>query len=321
LKTFDEIRTSAAKTLQIESDAVENLISLLTDDFPKAVELIYNSQGRVVFTGIGKSANIASKIVATFNSTGTPAIFMHAADAIHGDLGNIQQNDVIVCISKSGNTPEVKVLIPLINNLGNKIIGLVGNPDSFLATFSDLVLNTFVSKEACPNNLAPTASTTAQLAMGDALAIALMEYRGFSQKDFATYHPGGTLGKRLYLKMKDLLNPQNRPLVSPNSKLKEIIVEISAKRSGASAVIENNLLIGIITDGDVRRMLEKHEVLDNITALDIMNSNPKTISAEALATEGFNTMEKFNITQLLVVDGDEYLGIVHLHDILKEGIF
>ena len=321
MKTFDEIKALAVKTLETESKALQNLTNLITDDFPKSVEAIIKSEGRVVLTGVGKSANIANKIVATLNSTGTPAIFMHAADAIHGDLGNVQKNDVIICISKSGNTPEIKALIPLIRNMGNTMIAMVGSIDSFLANHADLVLNTYVEREACPNNLAPTSSTTAQLAMGDALAIALMEYRGFTSSDFAHYHPGGALGKKLYLTMGDLLIKENRPVVHPDDKIKEVIVEISRKRCGATAVIENDQLIGIITDGDVRRMLENHDILDAVTARDIMNASPKTIDAAALAVKGFNTMEKFNITQLLVVNKNEYLGIVHLHDILKEGIF
>lgn len=315
------ITDSATNTLRLEAEAVSKLIEFIDEKFEKIVRLILASKGRVVFTGIGKSANIANKLVATFNSTGTPALFMHAADAIHGDLGNVQNDDIVLCISKSGNSPEIKVLVPLVKNLGNKVIGMTGNLDGFLAKNSDYVLNTTVEKEACPNNLAPTTSTTAQLAMGDALAISLMECRGFSEKDFARYHPGGALGKRLYLRMGDLLQPDNKPEVHTSSNVETVIVEISTKRLGATAVTENGKLKGVITDGDLRRMLQRKVPIENTTAGQIMSKNPITVDTDTLVVDGFKMMEENNITQLMVTRDDEYLGIVHLHDILKEGIY
>lgn len=315
------ITDSATNTLRLEAEAVSKLIEFIDEKFEKIVRLILASKGRVVFTGIGKSANIANKLVATFNSTGTPALFMHAADAIHGDLGNVQNDDIVLCISKSGNSPEIKVLVPLVKNLGNKVIGMTGNLDGFLAKNSDYVLNTTVEKEACPNNLAPTTSTTAQLAMGDALAISLMECRGFSEKDFARYHPGGALGKRLYLRMGDLLQPDNKPEVHTSSNVETVIVEISTKRLGATAVTENGKLKGVITDGDLRRMLQRKVPIENTTAGQIMSKNPIAVDTDTLVVDGFKMMEENNITQLMVTRDDEYLGIVHLHDILKEGIY
>ncbi len=319
-KSIDQLIELAKSTLNIEAESIRNLGNYINDDFIATVRLIYESQGRVVVTGIGKSAIIAQKIVATMNSTGTPAIFMHAADAIHGDLGTIQQNDVVICISKSGNTPEIKVLVPLLKNGGNKLIGLVGNMDSYLAQQSDYILNTSVEKEACPNNLAPTSSTAAQMAMGDALAVCLLDYRGFSSKDFAKYHPGGALGKKLYLKVSDISSQNQKPLVNPGDSIKSVILEISSKRLGATAVVENNELVGVITDGDLRRMLGKVDSIKDLKASDIMNKDPKKIEAEELAVNAMQVLEKYNITQLIVTDKGKYHGFVHLHDLIKEGI-
>ena len=323
MKNQSSIITNAKKTILAESNAIANLANFINIDFENAVKYIYNFKGRVIVTGIGKSANIATKIVATFNSTGTPAVFMHAADAIHGDLGNVQENDVVICLSKSGNTPEIKVLVPLIKNYGNKIIAITGNPDSFLGTNADFCLNAFVDKEACPNNLAPTTSTTAQLVLGDALAVCLQELKGFTSKDFAKYHPGGALGKRLYLRVVDLIEKNESPKVFENTSIKDVIIEISAKRLGVTAVVDNNdKIIGIITDGDIRRMLQKTTDFSKIEAKDIMSVNPKTISSEAMAIEAMETLEQNNITQILVTNNNSvYIGVVHLHDLLKEGIF
>lgn len=310
----------AKKTIEIESEAIHNLGSFLNDDFAKAVSCIITSKGRVVISGIGKSAIIASKIVATLNSTGTPAIFMHAADAIHGDLGTVQENDVVICISKSGNTPEIKMLVPLIKRGKNMLIAMTGNMDSFLAQQSDFVLNTFVDKEACPNNLAPTTSTTAQMVMGDALAICLLELKGFSRTDFAKYHPGGALGKRLYLRVGDIVATNQKPQVSPDTDIKKVIVEISEKMLGVTAVIENDEIVGVVTDGDIRRMLNKYDSINGLTARDIMSLNPKTIETEVLAIKALKTMQEKGISQLLAVDGKNYEGIVHLHNLINEGI-
>ncbi len=316
----EKIRTTALETIAAESKAVDALKNSVNQDFTDAVEILYQSKGRVVITGIGKSAHIASKIVATFNSTGTPAIFMHAADAIHGDLGIVRKQDVVIAISKSGETPEIKVLVPLIKAGGNKLIAIVGHPQSYLARQADKVLNVFVEKEACPNNLAPTSSTTAQLVMGDALAVSLLALRGFSAGDFARIHPGGTLGKRLYLRVADLFTQNQIPRVEVNEPMQKVIVEISSKRLGATAVMQNSELVGVITDGDLRRMLEKHTDFGTLTASDIMTRNPKTIQKERLAVDALAIMKENNITQLPVLDGDRYVGVVHLHDILKEGI-
>ncbi|WP_139958181.1 KpsF/GutQ family sugar-phosphate isomerase [Flavicella sediminum] len=322
MKKSNTVLEYARQTIDIESKAVENLKKLINSDFENAVNFIFESKGRVIITGIGKSAIIAQKIVATMNSTGTPAIFMHAADAIHGDLGNIQTEDTVICISKSGNTPEIKVLVPLIKNYGNKLIALTGNPDSFLGTNSDFTINCHVDMEACPNNLAPTTSTTAQLVMGDALAVCLLKLKDFSSKDFAKYHPGGALGKRLYLRVSDLIENNDLPIVYPNTKVKDVIIEISNKRLGATAVLENDKIIGMITDGDVRRMLENNDSIAGLTAVDIMSKKPKTMNSNAMAIDALNTLENFGITQILVQDKDEkYVGIVHLHDLIKEGIF
>lgn len=322
MKNSNPILQTAKETILLESSAIANLANLLDENFEKAVNFILNSDGRVIVTGIGKSANIATKMVATFNSTGTPAIFMHAADAIHGDLGNVQENDVVICLSKSGNTPEIKVLVPLIKNYGNKIIAITGNIESFLGKNSDFPLNTFVEKEACPNNLAPTTSTTAQLVMGDALAVCLQDLRGFSTKDFAKYHPGGALGKRLYLRVSDLIENNQIPKVNASDSVAKVIVEISEKRLGVTAVLESEKLIGIITDGDLRRMLTKTTNINHFTARDIMGENPKTVQQNAMAIEALEKLETNTITQILVVNEEnKYVGVVHLHDLIKEGIF
>ncbi|APY09980.1 D-arabinose 5-phosphate isomerase [Seonamhaeicola sp. S2-3] len=310
----------AKQTIEAESKAIFNLSNLITNDFAEAVKLIYNSKGRVIITGVGKSAIIANKIVATLNSTGTPAVFMHAADAIHGDLGLILEDDVVICISKSGNTPEIKVLVPLIKNAKNKMIAITGNKDSFLAQQVDFVLNAFVEKEACPNNLAPTTSTTAQLVVGDALAICLLKMRGFSSNDFAKYHPGGSLGKKLYLRVHDISSINEKPKVQPNTSIKDVIVEITEKMLGVTAVVENDGIIGIITDGDLRRMLSKVDNFSTLTAKDIMSANPKRVKAETMAVDALDIMETNGISQLLVEENGKYAGVVHLHDLIKEGI-
>lgn len=323
MKNSNNIINTAKETILTESKAIANLANFIDLSFENAVKFILNSKGRVIVTGIGKSANIATKIVATFNSTGTPAIFMHAADAIHGDLGNVQKDDVVICISKSGNTPEIKVLVPLIKNYGNKIIAITGNVDSFLGKNADFPLNTFVEKEACPNNLAPTTSTTAQLVMGDALAVCLQELKGFTSNDFAKYHPGGALGKRLYLRVSDLILNNQLPAVKENDAIAKVIVEISEKRLGVTGVLgEDNKIVGIITDGDIRRMLSKTTEINLLTAKDIMGKSPKTIDKDAMAIEALEALENNSITQILVTDSDtNYVGVVHLHDLIKEGIF
>ncbi len=310
----------AKKTIEIESGAIHNLVSLLNEDFSNTVNCIIKSKGRVVISGVGKSAIIASKIVATLNSTGTPALFMHAADAIHGDLGTIQDNDVVILISKSGNTAEIKMLVPLIKRGKNKLIGITGNMESFLAKNVDFVLNTFVAKEACPNNLAPTTSTTAQLVMGDALAICLLELKGFSGKDFAKYHPGGTLGKRLYLRVSDIIGNNLKPQVALDADVKKVIVEISEKMLGVTAVIHKDEIVGIITDGDIRRMLNKYDTINGLKAEDIMTSNPKTIDSHVLAVQALELMQEKGISQLLAVNSGKYMGVVHLHNLINEGI-
>lgn len=311
----------ALRTISMEAQSINGLAQFINSDFEKAVNAIAHCKGRVVISGIGKSAIIAQKIVATLNSTGTPSIFMHAADAIHGDLGIVQQEDVVIIISKSGDSPEIKVLVPFIKNFKNILIGMLGNVDSYLARNSDIVLNTSVDQEACPNNLAPTTSTTAQLVMGDALAICLMETRGFGSDDFAKFHPGGVLGKKLYLRVADLYLGNEKPRVKPEQSLKEVIVAISASRLGATAVVDDkNILLGVITDGDLRRMLEKNASLQEVTAKDLMTKNPKTISAEELAVDALDIMRKNSITQLVVVDKGTYLGFIHLHDLIREGL-
>ena len=320
MKSSSEIKKIAKETIALELAAIAKLESSINDDFVSVINLIINTKGRLIVAGIGKSANIASKMVATFNSTGQPAVFLHAADAIHGDLGNIQDGDVVICISKSGNTPEVKVLVPFIKSMGNKIIALTGNPKSFLAKESDFTIDVSVDKEACPNNLAPTSSTTAQLVMGDAIAVSLLACKDFSDKDFARFHPGGTIGKRLYLKLADILSDNSNPKVDVNATINEVIIEISQKRLGATAVLKNEKLEGIITDGDLRRMLEKGTAFSNLSAKDIMSSNPKTIAVNGLAYDALQIMENNNISQIIVMDNDVYVGIVHMHELLKEGI-
>jgi arabinose-5-phosphate isomerase len=315
------IISSALRTIELEAQSVSGLAAFIDDDFVKAVEQVAAAKGRLVISGVGKSAVIAQKIVATLNSTGTPALFMHAADAIHGDLGMIQENDVVMLISKSGDSPEIKVLSSLIKNFGNTLIGMVGNMQSYLAKQADIVLNTTVAQEACPNNLAPTTSTTAQMVMGDALAVCLMELKGFNSKDFAKYHPGGMLGKKLYLRVSDLSAQNEKPAVLPTANLKEVIVEMTKKRLGTAVVVNaaNNVL-GIITDGDLRRMLESSNDLSKLSAADIMSKNPKTITADALATEALDVLRYNNISQLVVIEGEIYAGIIHLHDLIREGI-
>lgn len=307
--------------MQLEAEAIQKISGMIGDEFDKVIKAILRSKGRLVVTGIGKSGNIAQKLVATFISTGQPAIFMHAADAIHGDLGNVQKNDMVLCISKSGDSPEIKVLVPLVKSMGNVLIGMVSNDQSFLARQSDLLLHIPIDREACPNNLAPTTSTTVQLAMGDAVAVSLMEQRGFTAADFAKYHPGGALGKKLYVKVANLIGANAAPTVTSSTKIKDVIVEISSKRLGATAVLEKNVLVGVITDGDIRRMLEKNDDIKKIVARDIMSHTPRVIEASSLAVEAFQMMEQHNITTLIVVDKNKYKGIIHLHDILKEGIF
>lgn len=320
LNDTEAILDLAKKTIQKEAEAVQNLTSLLSDDFAKAVKCIIDSKGRVIVSGIGKSAIIASKIVSTLNSTGTPAIFMHAADAIHGDLGTIQENDVVICISNSGNTPEIKMLVPLIKRGTNKLIGMTGNLDSFLGQQSHFVLNTHIAEEACPNNLAPTTSTTAQLVMGDALAICLLELKGFSSTDFAKYHPGGALGKRLYLRVADIANANQKPQVDVSTDVKNVIVEISEKMLGVTAVLKDEEIVGVVTDGDIRRMLNKYDSINGLTAKDIMSSNPKTIATDMLAVRALELMQDNGISQLIAVEGEKYKGIVHLHNLINEGI-
>ncbi len=320
MKNSKNILATAKKTILIEAKAIKNLINFLDENFENLVKAILNSNGRVIVTGIGKSAIIGNKIVATLNSTGTPAIFMHAADAIHGDLGIILKDDIVICISKSGNTPEIKVLLPLIKNYGNKIAAITGNSTSYLANNSDFVLNSFIEIEACPNNLAPTSSTTAQLVIGDALAVCLLELNSFSSKDFAKYHPGGVLGKKLYLRVRDLVAKNEVPKVDLNTSVKDVIVEISTKRLGATAVMENDNIVGVITDGDIRRMLENHKMIHTLAAKNIMGINPIIIDANEMAVNALDVMQKNDITQILVTENNKYLGIVHFHDLLKEGI-
>jgi len=320
LTAKENIIESAKKTLISESQSIAKLTDYIDNSFAEVVELIYSSKGRLVVTGIGKSAIIAQKIVATLNSTGTPSMFLHASEAIHGDLGMVQDGDTVICISKSGNSPEIKVLVPLLKRFGNKLIAITGNTTSYLGKEAHYTLNTFVESEACPNNLAPTNSTTAQLVMGDALAVCLMELRNFGPEDFAKYHPGGALGKKLLLRVSDMLDPNRKPIVRPESSIKNVIVTISEQRLGVTAVVEDNKVVGIITDGDIRRMLNKTETISGLTAQDIMTVNPKMIKSSDMVVDALNIMEDFSITQLVVVDNNEYKGVIHLHDILKEGI-
>ena len=319
MKSLSDIKKIARETIAIELAAVAKLESSINDDFVNAINLILSTKGRLIVAGIGKSANIANKMVATFNSTGQPAVFLHAADAIHGDLGNIQEGDVVICISKSGNTPEVKVLVPFIKNMGNKIIALTGNPKSFLAIKSDFILDVSVEKEACPNNLAPTSSTTAQLVMGDAIAVSLLACKDFTEEDFARFHPGGILGKRLNIKVQDLISDYT-PKVNPNASINEVIIEISQNRLGVTAVLNDKKLAGIITDGDLRRMLENEKDISSLCAKDIMSCDPKITKPEDLAYNALKEMEQNNITQLIVIKSEKYLGVIHIHDIIKEGI-
>ena len=318
--TKENILAVAKKAILSESESIKKLVDFLDSGFAAAVEIIYNCKGRVVVTGIGKSAIIAQKIVATFNSTGTPSMFLHASEAIHGDLGMVQNDDVIICLSKSGNSPEIKALVPLLKRFENTLIAITGNTTSFLAKGSDFVLNTTVESEACRNNLAPTNSTTAQLVMGDALAICLMEMRDFKPEDFAKYHPGGALGKKLLLRVGDMLDQTHKPMVTPDSSIKKVIFEISEKRLGVTAVIENEKILGIITDGDIRRMLTDRDSFSDLSAKDIMTKNPKVIQLSDMVVDALNILEDFSITQLVVVENETYKGVLHLHDILKEGI-
>ncbi len=318
--TKESIIASAKKTITSESQSIAKLSDFIDADFVASVELIYKAKGRLIITGIGKSAIIAQKIVATLNSTGTPSLFLHASEAIHGDLGMVQKDDVVICISKSGNSPEIKILVPLLKRFGNKLIAITGNVTSFLGVEADFVLNTYVESEACPNNLAPTNSTTAQLVMGDAIAVCLMEMRNFTSADFANYHPGGALGKKLLLRVRDMLDTTHKPMVTSDSSIKNVIVEISEKRLGVTAVMENDKVIGIITDGDIRRMLNKTETISGLTAKDIMTVNPKMIQSSELVSDALNILEHYAITQLVVLENEKYQGVLHLHDILKEGI-
>jgi arabinose-5-phosphate isomerase len=315
------IKKIAQDVLINESRAIENLTNYIDNQFESCVREIYSAKGRVVITGIGKSAIIANKIVATLNSTGTPALFMHAADAIHGDLGMIQNDDIVICISKSGNTPEIKALVPLLKRRGSKLVALVSNTNSYLAQQADFVLNATIAEEACPHNLAPTTSTTVHLAMGDALAVCLLELRNFTSSDFANFHPGGSLGKQLYLKVSDIYTNNQLPTVSPEAPIKEVILEISSKRLGCTSVVDGNkILLGIITDGDLRRALQKDLHLDQSKASDIMSRNPRKIEKDELAVKALNIMQENSITQLVVMDGEKVAGFIHLHDLLKEGI-
>lgn len=318
--SVESLKELATSVIDKEEKAVARLKTFVDDNFIEILQLIFNSKGRLIIAGIGKSAIIGNKIVATLNSTGTPAIFLHAADAIHGDLGIVQPDDIVMCISKSGNTPEIKVLAPLIKRMGNKLIAMVSNVDSYLAQHSDYILPTTVDREACPNNLAPTSSTTTQLVMGDALAVCLLKMRGFTQEDFAKYHPGGSLGKKLYLTVEDVMDKTLRPWVRPDESIQNTIINISQNRLGATVVLDNEKLLGIITDGDVRRMLERGVPMDRLKASDIMSVSPKIIEASALAVKAFNLMDKFQITSVVVTENGQYAGLIHVHDVMREGI-
>jgi arabinose-5-phosphate isomerase len=321
LNLIKNIKLIASTVLLNEAEAIKKLVDYIDDEFEGAVMAILENKGRVVVTGIGKSAIIANKIVATFNSTGTPAMFMHAADAIHGDLGMIQKEDIVICLSKSGNTPEIKVLVPLLKRTGAKLIALVSNRESYLAKEADFILDATIDTEACPNNLAPTTSTTAALALGDALAVCLIEARNFTSRDFAKYHPGGALGKKLYLKVRDICSNNALPIVKEEANIKEIIIEISGKRLGATAVLnDKDELTGVITDGDLRRMLNNFEDTSKIKAKDIMTKSPKTIELDEYAVNALNLMQNLNITQLIAVKNNKVAGFVHIHDLLKEGL-
>jgi arabinose-5-phosphate isomerase len=320
MKSSIEIKKIAENVINIEYKSIQNLVNSIDDDFVQAVKLISESKGRLIVAGVGKSANISSKLVATFNSTGQPSVFLHAADAIHGDLGNVQKNDIVICLSKSGNTEEIKLLTSNLKILGNKIISICGNPSSFLVKHSDININASVIEEACPHDLAPTSSTTAQLVLGDALAICLLEYRGFSKEDFARFHPGGILGKKLSMKVENIINNMI-PLVFENDELKDIIIEISENRLGATVVCNDKKdIVGMITDGDLRRCFENNNEFSNLKAKEIMTQSPKKIDSQSLVYDAFKIMKSHNITQLIVVENDLYKGIIHLHDIIKEGI-
>ncbi len=320
MNTKENILILAKNTILSESKSIAKLIDFIDINFFEAIQILLNTKGRIIVTGIGKSAIIAQKIVATFNSTGTPSIFLHASEAMHGDLGMVQPEDTVICISKSGNSPEIKILIPILKNFGNKLIAITGNTTSFLAKESDYILNSSVETESCPNNLAPTNSTTAQLVMGDAVAICLMSLRNFTSEDFAKYHPGGALGKKLLLRVKDMIGNSLKPIVSPEAPIKKVIFEISEKRLGVTAVVKNEEVIGIITDGDIRRMLNENDTFTHLTAKDIMTKNPKMIQSSTMVVDALNILEDNSITQLIVVDEGIYKGVLHLHDILKEGI-
>jgi arabinose-5-phosphate isomerase len=321
LKDFSQIIATARKTISLEAESIQLLTEYIDESFARIITHIIQNTGRIVVTGVGKSAHIAAKIVATLNSTGTPSLFMHATEAIHGDLGMIQKEDIVLCVSKSGNTPEIKVLVPLLKRGGNTLIAMVSEKDSYLAQKADYVLYAHVDREACPFNLAPTTSTTAQLVMGDALAMCLLEQRKFSPNDFAKYHPGGSLGKRMFLRVQDLMDNKKKPMVTPQQSIPEVIMEISSKRLGATAVVNDaQELLGIITDGDLRRMLQKTTDISQLQAQDIMSTNPKTIQEDELAVYAFEIMEQNSITQLVVANNATYLGMIHLHDLIKEGI-
>ena len=314
------ILETALQTIQLEAKSIADLATFLDASFVETIELLNNCKGRLVFSGIGKSALIAQKIVATLNSTGTPSLFMHAADAIHGDLGTVQKDDIVLIISKSGESPEIKALVPYIKNFGNKLIGIVGNTSSYLAAASDHILNTTVSAEACPNNLAPTSSTTAQLVMGDVIAVCLMQLKGFTSDDFGKYHPGGNLGKRLFLKVADLTSTDLKPTVEPHTPLKNVILEITKNRLGVAVVINNGQIAGVITDGDLRRMLEKTVNIENITAAEIMSHSPQVIDYQTLAAEAIDKMKQHEISHLIVTKDGHYYGILHIHELIKEGL-
>ena len=320
MKEKKSILNYARETIEHQANSIKNLYKLLTKDFEKAVNLINNTKGRVIVSGIGKSAIIAQKIVATFNSTGTPSIFMHAADAIHGDLGLIQNEDIIICISKSGNTPEIKALVPFIKKTNNKLIAITGETNSYLSKKSDIVISSYVDNEACPNNLAPTTSTTAQLVIGDAIAVCLVKLRGFSPNDFAKYHPGGTLGKRLFLKAKDLIDTKSLPKVDASALMKDVIIEISNKMLGITVVLDKNKIVGVITDGDLRRQLLKSQDISKVKADEIMSKNPKIINKNLLATEALLIMKTNKISQLIVAEKNKYVGVLHIQSLIKEGI-
>ena len=308
------------EVIQLQSESIKNIAEFIDENFEKAIEIILNSNGRVIVTGIGKSAIIANKIVATLNSTGTPSIFMHAADAIHGDLGIIKSNDIIICISKSGNTPEIKDLVPYLNDNNNPLIAITGDKNSFLAKNATVVLNSYVKVEVCPNNLAPTNSTTAQLVIGDAIAVTLVKIKGFTKNDFAKFHPGGNLGKKLLLKVKDIVDSNIKPLVNSKNSINDVIIEISEKMLGITAVIDNDEITGVITDGDLRRTLLNNDEIKHLTALNIMSKNPRLIDYDLMATDALDIMKKNKISQLLVTKNNSYYGVLHIQSLIKEGI-